>query len=76
MCVYAHTNVNEISKQTEILIGKVYCGSKELFLSCHCNTSNCNVRKPGAETLLIFLKYKMSRKCSNSEWLSVVPAAH
>lgn len=38
------------SKQTEILIRKVYCGSKELFLSCYCNISNCNVRKPEAET--------------------------
>lgn len=55
------------SKQTEVLIGKVYYGSKECFLSCYCNISNCNVRKQEAEALLVFLKYKISRKCSNSE---------
>lgn len=71
MCACMCTQVlMKYCKQTEILIGKVFCGSKELLLS-----SYCNVRKPEAETLLKFQKYKISRKCSNSEsWLSVVPA--
>lgn len=77
-CVRMCTQMSmKYSKETEMLIGKVYCGSKEFFLSCYCNISNCNVRKPEAETLLIFQKYKMSRKCSNSEsWLSIVPPTH
>jgi len=71
MCVHTHTSVNEI-QQTEILLEKVYCGSKEPLLS-----SYCNIRKPEAESLLTFQKYKISRKCSNSEsWQSIVPATH
>lgn len=77
VCACAHKCQWKIANIGKILIGKVYCGSKEFFLSCYCNISNCNVRKPEAEALLVFLKYKMSRKCSNSEsWLSVVRATH